>query len=364
MTGMKKRIRLLFLFPVLLLIAALTPASTLAMKTAPFLGALNGDQASSAADAAQMLRGIAFAKLSEDTNPDLDFTRNGQVDGMDARAVLFYACGGITDWVSFGERVSSGLCDERLFDRFSYTGTLDDGMGNYKSENVSVKILSGRMGNSNYHIADLYVQDISCFVTAFGSGEFRGRVRSVRDIFDTVEGGIVAMNGDFYSIHLFGPVVRNGVTYVDRVTKDYDIAVLQSDGVLMTYDFRTLTKEQLSAMNAYQTWVFGPALLDENGQAKTEFHSRVQPANPRTALGYYEPGHYAFIAVDGRSGESEGMTMAQLSQLCQDLGLARAYNLDGGQSSVLLAKDVVLNVPFQNGRSVSDILAIRDLPQE
>ena len=347
----------------LLLFAALIPTSTLATETAPFLGDLNGDKMTSAAAAAQMLRGIATAQLLEDTNPELDFTRNGQIDGMDARAVLFYACGGIYDWVSFGERVSSGLCDERLFDRFSYTGTLDDGMGNYKSENVSVKILSGRMENSDYHVADIYVQDISCFVTAFGGGKFRGKAQSVRNIFDTVDGGIVAMNGDFYAIHLFGPVVRNGTTYVDRVSKDYDIAVLQSDGMLMTYDFRTLTKEQFSAMNAYQTWVFGPALLDENGQAKSEFHSRVQAANPRTALGYYEPGHYAFITVDGRSGESKGMTMAQLSQLCQNLGLASAYNMDGGQSSVLLAQGGALNVPYQGGRSVSDVLAIRELPQ-
>ena len=140
-------------------------------------------------------------------------------------------------------------------------------------------------------------------------------------------------------------------------------AVLQSDGVLMTYDHNTLTKDALAAMNAYQTWVFGPALLDENGQPKTKFQSRVQPENPRTALGYYEPGHYAFITVDGRSGASAGMTMTQLSQLCADLGMTRAYNMDGGQSSVLLARDGVLNVPFRDGRSVSDILAIRELPQ-
>ena len=236
-------------------------------------------------------------------------------------------------------------------------------MGNYKSENVSVRMISGRMENSNYHVADIYVQDLSCFVTAFGGEKYRGRVHSVRDIFDTVEGGIIAMNGDFYSIHLLGPVVRNGTTYLDRVTKDWDIAVLQSDGVLITYDHNTLTKDALAAMNAYQTWVFGPALLDENGQAKAEFQSRVQPENPRTALGYYEPGHYAFITVDGRSGASAGMTMTQLSQLCADLGMSRAYNMDGGQSSVLLARDGVLNVPFRDGRSVSDILAIRELPQ-
>lgn len=360
---MKKRNILYFSLPLFLLVSTFLSAPAAVAEEAPFVGDLNGDQVTTAADAAMMLRGIAFAKLSEQTRPDLDFTRNGEIDATDVRAALFCACGGVTDWVAFGERVSSGLCDERLFDRFSYTGTQDDGMGNYKSANVSVQILSGRADNSDYHVADIYIQDISCLMTEFSSGTFDGKARSVRDIFDTVSGGIVAMNGDFYSIHLSGPVVRNGITYLDRVSNTWDIAVLLSDGVLVTYDFKTLSTEMLSGMNAYQTWLFGPALLDENGQAKTKFRSYVQAANPRTVLGYYEPGHYAFITVDGRSRASGGMTMQELSRLCQDLGLASAYNMDGGQSSVLLARDGVINVPYRNGRSVSDIVAIRELPE-
>ena len=88
---MKKRTILPLISCILLLFAALCPASTLAMEKAPFLGDLNGDLATTAADAAQMLRGIAFAKISEDSQPELDFTRNGQVDGVDARAALLYA---------------------------------------------------------------------------------------------------------------------------------------------------------------------------------------------------------------------------------------------------------------------------------
>lgn len=362
---MKKSTILRVLLPGMLLIAAVfaSPAAAAAEEASAVVD-LNGDGVTTAADAAQLLRGIAFAKLSEETNPDLDFTKNEEVDGMDARAVLLYACGGIDDWVAFGERVSSGLCDERLFDRFSYTGIKDDGAGNYKSENVSITILTGRASNSNYHLADIYVQDISCFITAFGSGEFRSKAQAVSKTFETVPGAIIAMNGDYYSIHLYGPVVRNGVIYVDRVTKDWDIAVLQSDGVLQTYRYNTLKKDEFALMSPYQTWVFGPALLDENGLAKTSFRSRVQAANPRTVLGYYEPGHYAFLTVDGRSSKSDGVTMKQLSQLCETLGFVSAYNMDGGQSSVLLAESGFINVPFRNGRAVSDILVIRELPQE
>ena len=118
---MKKKTIRICLLALLLLFAASVSEASYAEESAPTVGDLTGDGNTTAADAACMLRSIAFAKLSEDERPDLDFTRNGEINGVDARAALLYACGGIEDWISFGERVSSGLCSERLMDRFSYT---------------------------------------------------------------------------------------------------------------------------------------------------------------------------------------------------------------------------------------------------
>jgi exopolysaccharide biosynthesis protein len=190
-----------------------------------------------------------------------------------------------------------------------------------------------------------------------------GDAQTVRKIFGTVPGGIVGMNGDFYSLNLNGPVVRNGRTYLSHVTGYWDIAVLDSAGVLNVYPYGTLKKAALKEMDAYQSWVFGPSLLDENGRAKTEFRSKVQPNNPRSVLGYYEPGHYAFLLVDGRSETSAGITMEALSRFCEELGFTSAYNLDGGQSSVLMSQNGAINNPFRGGRAVSDILTIRELPE-
>lgn len=347
---------------VCLLVSAF-PAISARAEEAPQLGELTGDGITSAADAASMLRALAAGRLTEEDRPDLDVTKNGDIDVTDVRAALLYAAGGIEDWVSFGERISSGLCSERLFDHFSYTGTKASSSGEYSSDTISVSFLSGRAEKSNYVLADIYIQELSCFVTAFGGEKFRGNAEPAHTLFDRIDGGIVAMNGDYYSIHVHGPVVRNGEVYKDYITRDWDIAVLKSDGELAVYEHGTLKKDAFSMMRVYQTWVFGPSLLDEQGEAKTRFRSNVQSENPRSVLGYYEPGHYAFLAVDGRSGESEGLTMKQLAQLCEDLGFARAYNMDGGQSSILLSQAGVMNEPYHNGRPVSDILAIRELPE-
>ena len=102
-------------------------------------------------------------------------------------------------------------------------------------------------------------------------------------------------------------------------------------------------------------------MLDGEGKAKSEFDSSVTTANPRSAIGYYEPGHYCFVAVNGRGEEnSAGIKMADFSKLFEDLGCTVAYNLDGGKSSVMVwdlgSKDI--NTPYDGGRSVSDIIYI------
>ena len=231
---------------------------------------------------------------------------------------------------------------------------------NYRSENVAVYTTGGRFQTSNYTLSEIYLQDIASFTTAFAGEKYGGGTSVVQKMFDTVPDAVVAINGDFYSLHDYGPLVRNGVTYRSRINRAWDIGLLLTSGELMTYDYRTLTDETLAGMSVYQSWVFGPALLDADGHAKEKFRSALQEVNPRSVLGYYEPGHYAFLAVNGRTKKSKGLTMQELSQLCEELGFARAYNLDGGQSSVLLAENGPLNNPVRNGRPISDILAIRD----
>ncbi|HOO27432.1 MAG TPA: phosphodiester glycosidase family protein [Lachnospiraceae bacterium] len=115
---------------------------------------------------------------------------------------------------------------------------------------------------------------------------------------------------------------------------------------------------------AYQAWTFGPALLNDDGTAITDFSGiskRMENKNPRSAIGYYEPGHYCLVLVDGRSkGYSCGMTMEELSELFEELGCSTAYNLDGGKSSVMTFQDEIVNQPYEGGRESSDCILIKE----
>jgi exopolysaccharide biosynthesis protein len=82
-------------------------------------------------------------------------------------------------------------------------------------------------------------------------------------------------------------------------------------------------------------------------------------------IGYYEPGHYAFVIVDGRTKYySEGMTFTEVSAFMAELGCKVAYNLDGGQSAQMVLEDNLVNMPANGGRRVGDIIYLERMEPE
>ena len=235
----------------------------------------------------------------------------------------------------------------------------------YISDSVNVTLTSVQQNGVTYYIEDIYIADIACFRTAFADGVYgRGYTDTILDM-AIDSNAVCAVNGDFYGIDSDGVVIRNGVLYNTEMDSDDDVLVLYNDGTMKTYTVNEFNPETAMAEGAWQAWCFGPALIDDNGNAVLSYYDSVgsiEGLNPRTAVGYYEPGHYCFVTVDGRAaGYSVGMTMQQLAELFQSLGCTAAYNMDGGQSSVMTFGSAVANQPYKGGREVSDILYIIDL---
>lgn len=131
-----------------------------------------------------------------------------------------------------------------------------------------------------------------------------------------------------------------------------------------TYEPKTYTIDEIIAKGAVQVWSFGPPLLDENGKVCDSYNvsTAVSYANPRSAIGYYEPGHYLFVLVDGRQqGYSKGMQIHELAQIFEDRGCSAAYNLDGGGSAVMVFNHERYSRQSNGAdRKLGDILVIRE----
>jgi len=236
-------------------------------------------------------------------------------------------------------------------------GAVEKTENSYKSANISITIEKYQSDGIAYYVSDIYLKDIAFFKTAFAKGKYGKGLHDGTDVIAAQNNAILAINGDYYGSNA-GPVVRNGVLYREETYKD--VLVMNNDGSMQTLTASEFDMKRIKTEGAYQIWTFGPMLL-KDGQSMTKFNSDLTRANPRTAIGYYEPGHYCFVVADGRQpGYSNGMTLQQLSQLFYRLGCAAAYNLDGGQSSEMVFLDGFVNQPYKGGRSVSDIVFIAD----
>lgn len=87
-------------------------------------------------------------------------------------------------------------------------------------------------------------------------------------------------------------IIRNGVVYRNRTT-DMETCVLNWDGTMDIYSPDQIDLQKLIEKGAYQSWIFGPSLLDENGKAKESFltWNYIEESHPRTANHPYKPEH-------------------------------------------------------------------------
>lgn len=233
------------------------------------------------------------------------------------------------------------------------TGT--DALYSYQTDTVRIAIDRVQENSVTYFVADVYVKNIDAFKTAFAKGTYGKSIYAFPTQTAIANNAMFAVTGDYYSARSKGVVIRNGTLYRD--VANTDVCVLYNDGEMKTYLAEEFNLTNAILRGVWQAWSFGPSLLDENGGKLSEFDSTLTDRHPRSAIGYYAPGHYCFVVVDGRqSGYSVGMRLTELSALFESLGCKQAYNLDGGATAIMIFQGNVINQPYKGGRESGDII--------
>ena len=110
------------------------------------------------------------------------------------------------------------------------------------------------------------------------------------------------------------------------------------------------------------------SMVDNSGGKDLGAYYTYIRRHPRTALGTDKKGNVVMVVVDGRSkGNADGVTIAELTKVCEWLGLRDAINLDGGSSSTMWSSNEgVINFPCRNKkfdhageRKVSSVLLVK-----
>lgn len=355
------RKRFFALLTLLTLCASLCLGSASA-DTAYVAGDLNHDAATTAADAAVVLRAAnGIVPLDAADSAAADVTGNMLVGGADASAILLLCCGRLSRFSDLPPASETSLLGEAHADKFSYLGVIST-QNEYRSASVSVTIETVTAYDSVCYLADIYLRDVKSFATAFAGGKYAGG-RKTTPALALENHAILAINGESYTEAKHGYIVQNGVWSRSTPNGEADLLVLSLDGEMRVFDGDALTTAEVDALSPYQVWSRGASLLDENGAALTSFHCNEQlySRSARTAIGYYERGHYCFVVVDGTVNKSSrAISLKDFAKLMQTLGCKTAYNLAGGQSTVMATQTRVINTVRNNGRTTGDIVYLRE----
>lgn len=234
----------------------------------------------------------------------------------------------------------------------------------YSGGGVTITVAQHRTCDTDVYVADVVLEDPAHIRTAFAKDTFGKNILAPVSAIAGSHDAILAVNGDYYSARS-GYVLRNGVLYRESSAgpAQQDL-VIGADGSFTVCREGDVPARALLAGGAAQILSFGPALVEEGEVCfdPADGQGKELTRNPRTAIGWYGGGHYVFVVADGRTEQSQGLTLQQLTAFFEALGVRTAYNLDGGGSSTMVFNGRVVNQPTDGHRieerNVSDIVYI------
>ena len=235
----------------------------------------------------------------------------------------------------------------------------------YKTDDTSITLSTYREYDTNIYVAEVELSKNAQIETAFAQNSYGKNVTATTSSMAESSAAILAINGDYYGARDNGYVIRDGIIYRSSAKADQEDLVIYKDGSMKIINESEVSAQELVDDGAITVLSFGPALV-ENGKVSVSQNDEVGKAmasNPRTAIAITEDNHYLFIVSDGRTDESEGLSLYELATFAASLGAKTVYNLDGGGSSTMYFNGNVVNNTTTNGwdiseRGVSDIVYI------
>ncbi len=235
----------------------------------------------------------------------------------------------------------------------------------YADGQIEITVTEYERDGTTVYVADVRLSAPEYLKTAFAQAAYGKNVTEKTSEIAAANGAILAINGDYYGARERGYVLRNGVLYRDTASPDQEDLVIYQDGSFGVAREGDVDAQTLLSEGAAQILSFGPALVRGGEIAVTEAEEvgRARASNPRTAIAVVDALHYLLVVADGRTEESEGLSLYELAAFLRELGASLAYNLDGGGSSTMVFNGEVVNRPTSSGRSirersVSDIVYI------
>ena len=233
----------------------------------------------------------------------------------------------------------------------------------YKDPTIEMKSREERDGKILYWVAEVEIKDGTQIRTMpANSFEYSSHAQAGR--LSRRANAVLACDGDFWwrDVQWKGNyVLRQGQMFMYSLTGNTDILLIDEDGDF--HIIRRATEEDVplpdengevryNGKRVYNGLCFGPTLvLDGEAQViEPDEHMITEKTPARIALCQMGELKYAIICCYARS-----MNLQEFAYLCESLGAKTAYNLDGGDSSMMLTGSRMLN-RNNTTREIGDIV--------
>ena len=217
--------------------------------------------------------------------------------------------------------------------------------------------------NVVYSFSEVKIQHPSQFRRFLADGKYGSDKQYLTSQMASSVNAVVASAGDFYKYRQFGLLVYNG--QVERFEGDFlDNCFIDDQGDLIFVKATELRTRQDLEQFVQDNHVrfslsFGPVLIEEGKSVVNPNYplGEITDGHPRAALCQQGPLHYVLVTANAEGIYGAYPTLSKFANVLADVGIEKAYALDGGQTATIVMNDEVFNkVSYGAQRYISDII--------
>ena len=247
-----------------------------------------------------------------------------------------------------------------------YEATVKTNPEVYEDPTIRVEITTGDDRGRKYWIADIEIADASQLRTASAEG-FDTNGTEYGSVLAKRMNAVLAVDGDYYCYANYNPVhvtIRQGITYENnlRTRKCQDVLLIDEDG-----DFHGVEDPvegdvgtEINGKKIINSFYFGPLLVNNGEIRKNKAPSHMDPEQYSQRVAICQTGHlkYRVIVSGPHKRGSKAFKFEPWREFVASFDdIQVAYNLDGGDSAVLVFNNEKINDPENtNERPLADIV--------
>lgn len=235
----------------------------------------------------------------------------------------------------------------------------------YYDETILVITWKQVINHCVHTISEVRIAHPSQFRRGLAGGEFGADKQFVTTQMAQNVNAVVATSGDFYKFRRVGAIVYQGE--LRRFDGDsVDTCFINEDGdLLFAYRGDLKTEEEAKKFvednHVRYSLAFGPILVDGGKNVTPNMYplGEINDVYSRAAVCQVDDLHYLFVNSTGEphKGITNRQTIKDFAQNLLELGVEKAYALDGGQTTIIAMDGELISYPdFGTQRQISDIL--------